>query len=146
MTILRPGKNCESVDPIETTVRELDVLAPFAGLAEPEKRFLPSPGESREVLLAIPNVTAEAVDEYIAQRETARQQKQVIPVFPPAAPFAAGNSMLATIRTEARLDDGVVFTREAGALMRPVPRKPVTFIAWRESTAPPPAEKIEARP
>jgi general secretion pathway protein K len=101
---------------------------------------------SREVLLAIPNVTAEAVDEYIAQRETARQQKQAIPVFPPAAPFAAGNSMIATIRTEARLDDGVVFTREAGALMRPVPRKPVTFIAWRESTAPPPADKPEARP
>ena len=37
-----------SVDPIESTVRELDVLAPFGGLAEPEKRFLPGPGGSRE--------------------------------------------------------------------------------------------------
>jgi len=99
---------------------------------------------SREVLLAIPGVNAEIADHYIAQRETARQQKQPIPVLPQAAPFAAGNSMIATIRAQARLEDGVVFTREAGALLRPVPRKPVTFIAWRESTAPPAAESREA--
>jgi general secretion pathway protein K len=98
---------------------------------------------SREVLLAIPGVTAEIADQYIAQRETARKEKQQIPILPQAAAFAAGNSMIATIRAEARLEDGVVFTREAGALLRPVPRKPVTFIAWRESTAAPAAETLE---
>ena len=101
---------------------------------------------SRDVLLAIPGVTAEIADQYIAQRDAARQQNQAVPVLEQAAAFAAGNSMVATIRAEARLEDGVVFTREAGALLRPVPRKLVTFIAWRESTAPPADLKPEAGP
>jgi hypothetical protein len=45
--------------------------------------------------------------------------------------------MISTIRSAARLEDGVVFTREAAALLRPVPRRPVTYLAWRESTAAP---------
>ena len=43
--------------------------------------------------------------------------------------------MVATVRSEARLDDGTLFVREAVALLRPVPRKAVTFVSWRESTA-----------
>ena len=42
--------------------------------------------------------------------------------------------MVATIRSDARLDDGTFFGREAVALLRPVPRRVVTFVAWREST------------
>jgi hypothetical protein len=49
--------------------------------------------------------------------------------------MASGTSMVATVRSEARLDDGTLFVREAVALLRPVPRKAVTFISWRESTA-----------
>jgi general secretion pathway protein K len=92
---------------------------------------------SREVLLAIPGVTTELVDQYIAQREAARAAGQILPPFPQASGFAASYTMLATIRSEARLDDGTIFTREAVALLRPSPRKPVSFVAWRESTAAP---------
>jgi general secretion pathway protein K len=90
---------------------------------------------SREVLLSIPGVTPEIADQYIARREDARAQGQALPSLPQAAAFATGNTMVATVRSEARPDDGAVFTREAVALLRPVPRKPVTFVAWRESTA-----------
>ena len=90
---------------------------------------------SREVLLAIPGMTPEIVDEYIARREDARAQGQALPSLPQASAFTSGNTMVASVRAEARLDDGAVFSREAVALLRPVPRKPVTFVAWRESTA-----------
>jgi general secretion pathway protein K len=90
---------------------------------------------SREVLLAIPGLNAEIVDQYIARREEARAQGQALPSLPQANAFATGNTMVAAVRAEARLDDGAVFAREAVALLRPVPRKPVTFVAWRESTA-----------
>lgn len=90
---------------------------------------------SREVLLAIPGITAQIVDDYIARREDARAQGQALPSLPQAAAFTSGNTMVASVRAEARLDDGTVFAREAVALLRPVPRKPVTFVAWRESSA-----------
>lgn len=89
---------------------------------------------SRDVLLAIPGMTAEIVDDYIARREDARAQGQALPSLPQASAFTSGNTMVASVRAEARLDDGAVFSREAVALLRPVPRKPVTFVAWREST------------
>ncbi|HET7728891.1 MAG TPA: hypothetical protein VFK48_02550 [Usitatibacter sp.] len=90
---------------------------------------------SREVLLAIPGLTPEIVDRYIVDREEARRQGLPLPALPQAGGAASGNSMVATIRSEARLDDGTLFVREAVALLRPVPRKAVTFISWRESTA-----------
>lgn len=93
---------------------------------------------SRDVLLAIPGTTSDVVDQYIAQRDAALSQGQVAPVFPQAASYSSGYTMVATVRSEARLDDGTVFAREAVALLRPTPRSVVTFVAWRESTASPP--------
>ena len=90
---------------------------------------------SRDVLLALPAVTPQMVDDYIAQRELARQAGLPLPPFPQAGALAAGTSMIASVRAEARMEDGVSFMREAAALLRPAPRRPVTFIAWRESTA-----------
>ena len=52
--------------------------------------------------------------------------------------------MVATVRSEARLDDGTVFAREAVVLLRPTPRKVATFVAWRESTAAPESEPAPA--
>ncbi|HUQ27893.1 MAG TPA: hypothetical protein VM051_04835 [Usitatibacter sp.] len=92
---------------------------------------------SREVLLSLPGGTTELVDEYIARREAARAAGQPLPVFPFSQGVAAGYTMVASIRSQARLDDGTVFVREAVAVLRPAPRKPVTFLAWRESTAAP---------
>jgi general secretion pathway protein K len=93
---------------------------------------------SREVLLAIPGLTSEVVDDYIARRESARAAGEPLPTLPQAGAFASGMSPVLNVRSVARSEDGVVFTREAVALMRPVPRKPVTYVAWRESTAPTP--------
>ena len=101
---------------------------------------------SREVLLALPGVTSEVVDQFLANREEARRMGQPLPTLPQAGALAAGNTLVANVRSEARLEDGAVFVREAVALMRPVPRKPVTFIAWRESTAAPPEPQAEAQP
>jgi general secretion pathway protein K len=97
---------------------------------------------SREVLMAVPGITAEIVERYIADREAARAQGQPLPTLPQAGAFASGSTMVLNVLSEARLEDGTVFVREAVALMRPVPRKPVTFVAWRERSVP--AERNEA--
>ena len=92
---------------------------------------------SRDVLLAIPGVGAETVDQYIALREASRAQGQPLPPFPQASAYTSSYTMVATVRAEATLEDGTVFAREAVALLRPTPRKVVTYLAWRESTAAP---------
>jgi general secretion pathway protein K len=99
---------------------------------------------SREVLLAIPGITSDVVDQFLARREDARKQGLPLPVLTQAASLAASNSMVATVHAEARLDDGTVFAREAVAILRPVPHKPVTFVAWRETTAAPPDSEANA--
>ena len=91
---------------------------------------------SREVLLAIPGITVQIADAYIARREQARAVGEPVPTLPEAAGFTANLTPTASIRAEARLEDGTVFVREAVALLRPTPRRPVTFVAWRESTSP----------
>ena len=99
---------------------------------------------SRDVLLAIPGVTTAVVDAYIVRREEARAAGQPIPTMQEAAGFSANLTPTASVRAEARLDDGTVFVREAVALLRPTPRRAVTFVAWRESTAPVAEEQQEA--
>ena len=94
---------------------------------------------SREVLLAIPGITSDVVDDYIARRTEALAQGLPAPTLPQAGAYASGMSPVMNVRSIARTEDGVVFVREAVALLRPVPRKAVTFLAWRESTAPQPA-------
>jgi general secretion pathway protein K len=101
---------------------------------------------TREVLLAIPGITSDVVDAFIAQRDQARVEGLPPPPLPQAAAYMAGNSTVLTVRAEARLDAGTVFAREAVALLHPAPRKPVTFIAWRESTAAPPPAPGSATP
>jgi general secretion pathway protein K len=87
---------------------------------------------SREVLLAIPGITPEVADAYIARRTEAAANGQPVPAFPEAGQYASPpSSTVAAIRAEVRLDDGTAFVREAVALLRPAPRRPVTFLAWR---------------
>ena len=96
---------------------------------------------SREVLLAIPGLTSDIVDDFIARRDAARAAGQPVPTLPQAGAFAAGMSPVLNVRSTAQLEDGTVFSREAVALLRAVPRKPVTFVSWRSSLVPlPPPE------
>lgn len=158
---LKRPNGAESVDYVAAGLSYRPANAPFQAIEElqlvlgmrPEiySRILPFitvysrlPGvnttvASREVLLAIPGATADQVDQYLARREDARAQGVPLPVFELAGALSAGASMVATIRSDARLDDGTFFGREAVALLRPVPRRAVTFVAWRESTDAPAA-------
>jgi len=96
---------------------------------------------SRDVLLAIPGITPEVVDAYLARREEALANRRPAPPMAEAGPYASPPSAQVTsIRTEAKLEDGTVFVRDAVALLRPVPRRPVTFLAWRV------APTVEAEP
>ena len=100
---------------------------------------------SRDVLLAIPGLTPDVVDDYIARREAARANGEPLPILPQASAFTSAGSMVISVRSEASLEDGTWFGREAVALLRPAPHKPVTFIAWRETTAKPqPAGQVPA--
>ena len=95
---------------------------------------------SRAVLLALPGVTSDMVDEYLVRREAARAAGQPLPPFPQAGAYSASYTVIASVRAEARLDDGTVFAREAVVLLRPTPRRVATYVAWRESTAAPESE------
>jgi general secretion pathway protein K len=99
---------------------------------------------SREVLLAVPGLTGEIVDDYIARRDAALAAGQPPPTLPQAGAFATGMSSVLNVRSLARLEDGTSFEREAVALLRPVPRRAVTYLSWRESTAPVAAPPQEA--
>lgn len=89
---------------------------------------------SRGVLLAIPGVTAEAVDLFLAEREAARAEGRMPPIFTAAGAYASyARTAAATIRADVRLGDGIVVSREAVAMLTPqYPRRPYTLLAWRE--------------
>jgi general secretion pathway protein K len=93
---------------------------------------------SRDVLLALPNATAEAVDLFISQRAAALAAKQPVPAFPPAQGFASAAVPVWRIHAEATMPDGVTFVREA--VLRPSadPRRPLIALAWLEAPRAPP--------
>jgi general secretion pathway protein K len=88
---------------------------------------------SRAVLLALPNMTAEVVDAYIAQRDEALKQQLPLPPLP----FGAGGGVAAQvnvwrIRAEATTADGVTFAREAVVRPSVDGRRPLTVLMWQE--------------
>ena len=87
---------------------------------------------ARDVLLALPNTTAEVVDAYIEQRAQALANKLPVPAFPPAQAFGSGPVPVWRIRAEATLPDGVTFAREA--VLRPSQdaQRPLIALAWLE--------------
>jgi general secretion pathway protein K len=89
---------------------------------------------TRAVLLAIPGVTEEQVDAFLAERESARVDKRVPPIFTAAGPYASYAQVAAvTIRADVALGEGMGVSREAVAMLTPqFPRRPSAFLAWRE--------------
>jgi len=92
---------------------------------------------SRDVLLALPYATPDAVDAYMTQRAAALAAKLPIPPFPPAAGLTVGANPTWRIRVRAQAPDGVTFVREA--VLRPSgnPRRPLIALAWLDDTAAP---------
>lgn len=95
---------------------------------------------SRDVLLALPNVTPEQADAYIAARRDALANNAAAPFFPQAQGFATPTIPVWRVRAEAAMPDGVTFVRDA--VLRPSPdaRRPVIALLWQEGARPPPPE------
>lgn len=94
---------------------------------------------SRAVLLAIPGVTAEQVDAYLAERDTARRDKRILPMFTAAGALANyGQAGAVTIRADVNVDGNLRVSREAVVAITPqYPRRPYAVLAWRESARDP---------
>lgn len=87
----------------------------------------------RQVLLAIPNVSAEQVDAYLAARQGDVLAGLPPPAFPPAAAFTAGQgTMVYNARSQAVIPDGTVFVREAVVRLTGDPKHPFGILNWRE--------------
>jgi len=87
---------------------------------------------TRDVLLALPSATPEAVDAYVTQRAEALAAKLPVPPFPPASGFAAGAVPVWRIRAEARVPDGVTFAREAVVRPSGDARRPLLTLSWQD--------------
>jgi hypothetical protein len=102
---------------------------------------------SRDVLLALPNATPEAVDAYLQQRAEAMAAKLPVPPFAPASGFGAGAVPVWRIRAEARVPDGVTFAREAVVRPSGDARRPLLTLSWQDGvTVAPPAALAPAAP
>ncbi|MFH1495987.1 MAG: hypothetical protein ABIG70_14480 [Pseudomonadota bacterium] len=88
----------------------------------------------REVLRAIPGVNSEQVEQFLQQRRDAIASGQKAPPFAATGAFLVSSVGLAgySVRSEARMDDGIVFIREAVVRMAQDPRRPVVVLAWNE--------------
>ena len=94
---------------------------------------------SRDVLLAMPNATPEAVDAFVAARAEALAGKLAVPVFAPASGLSAGAVATWRIRATAALPDGVTFVREAVVRPSQDMRRPLIVLAWLQGGSPAPS-------
>lgn len=98
---------------------------------------------SRGVLMALPGVTADQVDPYVAQRRSFQEQGIPVAPFPAAQAFSAGPTGSAySIQVDVVLRDNTRFSREAVVRVAAGAEQPVTILAWRSpamSSRPTPA-------
>jgi len=91
---------------------------------------------SRSVLLALPNVTADVVDAYLALRGDALKANQPAPPFPPAQGYLSGAVPVWRVRAVATMPDGVTFAREAVVNPSGDVRRPFVVLAWLDQLSP----------
>ncbi len=99
---------------------------------------------SRDVLLALPNVTPEIVDAFLAQRSDALANKLPVPPLPQATGFAVGATPVWRIHAEATMADGVTFVRDAVVRPSVDPRRPLIALLWQEGARAPLPEPVTA--
>lgn len=85
----------------------------------------------RDSLLALPGVTPDQVDSFIASRSDALANQLPVPPFPPAQAYG-GSSPVWRIHVEARTPDGVTFARDAVVRQQNDPRQPMLVLLWQE--------------
>ena len=95
---------------------------------------------TRDVLLALPGITPEQVDAFIAARRDALTNRLPVPPLAAAHGLATGPSQVWRIHVEARLPDGVTFARDA--VVRPLadPQRPLVVLLWQEGARAPQPE------
>ena len=104
---------------------------------------------SRGVLRALPGATDVLVDQYIAQREQARDAKLPIPQFAAAAPyssFANGIVIVRAVSSGGEGNEGSSFAREAVVMRLSTPKRPYTFLRWKEASVAPVINAVVADP
>lgn len=91
----------------------------------------------REVLLALPGITPEQVDAFVAARAEALANHLPIPPLAAGQAFATGGVPVWRISAQASMPDGVTFARDA--VLRPLtdPRRPVVVLLWQEGALAP---------
>jgi general secretion pathway protein K len=89
----------------------------------------------REVLLALPGVTPEQVDAFIAARVGASSNKLPVPPFPQGQAFASPGVPVWRIHVVARTPDGVTFARDAVVRLSNDPRRPVVTLLWKDGAS-----------
>ena len=105
---------------------------------------------SRGVLRALPGATDALIDQYIAQREQARAAKLPVPQVAAAAPyssFANGIVIIRAVATGGEGSAGSSFVREAVVMRLATPKRPYTFLRWKDgSSAAPVADALVGAP
>ena len=104
----------------------------------------------RATLLALPGVTPEQVDAFVATRAEALANRLPVPPFAAAQAFATSPGAVWRIGVQATTPDGVTFARDA--VLRPSAdvRRPVVVLLWQEAAPPqksdsPPADASETQ-
>lgn len=88
------------------------------------------------VLRAIPGVTTEQLETYLAQRQVAQEGGQPLPPFPAEAAYIAQPQMsVLNVVAQARRPDGTLFVRDAAARRGREAARPVEFLSWQEGRA-----------
>ena len=89
-------------------------------------------GASRGVLLSIPSLTPEVVDDYIQRRDAARALGQAAPVLSQAVGYVSIGASGFHITATVRMPDGEVFVRDVVVQPTGNPKRPLQYLAWRE--------------
>ena len=100
---------------------------------------------ARDVLLAVPGMTPEQVDAFIAARNEALANHLPIPPLPPAQAFATRRRPSGGSTSQARVPDGVTFARDAVVRPSADARRPIVVLAWQEGVAGPTADPARRR-
>ncbi len=87
---------------------------------------------SANVLMAIPNVDQEQIDAYLVTRQEEIAAGLPPTAFPPAAAYSATSSGVYNVRSIARMANGTEFNRVAVVRITGDPKRPITFLDWRE--------------
>ena len=86
----------------------------------------------RESLLALPGMTPELVDAYIASRSEALANQLPVPPLPQAQGLLSGATAVWRVHAEATTPDGVTFARDAVIRPQSDPRQPLAVLLWQE--------------